>query len=131
MPCPIRIRLSTLLPLLAAPVVLLIAAYVQWALFGLPTVPAAPHFTANTAMQPYGFAAWIRVTHYVNLLFMVLLIRSGLQILMDRHDSCSFQKGFVLVRSLDSAATDQHEAFRSNGRRGRRLRRESRLARAP
>jgi sulfoxide reductase catalytic subunit YedY len=83
MPCPIRIRLSTLLPLLAAPVVLLIAAYVQWAFFGLPTVPAAPHFTADTAMQPYGFAAWIRVTHYVNLLFMVLLIRSGLQILMD------------------------------------------------
>ncbi len=29
------------------------------------------------------FAAWIRITHYVNFLFLVLLIRSGVQILMD------------------------------------------------
>ena len=39
-------------------------------------------------------------------------------------------RGFGLVRSLNSAATDQHETSRSEGRRGRRLRRESRLARA-
>jgi len=80
---PVHIRVTTLLPLVAVFVVLLIAAYAQWALFGLPAVPAGPHFTPETAMQPYGFAAWIRITHYVNLLFMVLLVRSGVQILMD------------------------------------------------
>jgi DMSO/TMAO reductase YedYZ molybdopterin-dependent catalytic subunit/thiosulfate reductase cytochrome b subunit len=78
-----RIRLSTLLPLAAVAGVLVIAAYAQRALFGLPAVPPSSHFTAETATQPYGFAAWIRITHYVNLLFMVLLIRSGVQILMD------------------------------------------------
>ena len=30
-----------------------------------------------------GFPAWLRVTHYVNFLFIILLIRSGLQILVD------------------------------------------------
>ena len=28
-----------------------------------------------------GFPAWLRVTHFINLLFIGLLIRSGLQIL--------------------------------------------------
>ena len=45
--------------------------------------PPAHISPPETATQPYGFAAWIRITHYVNLLFMVLLVRSGLQILMD------------------------------------------------
>jgi DMSO/TMAO reductase YedYZ molybdopterin-dependent catalytic subunit/thiosulfate reductase cytochrome b subunit len=80
---PPRIRLSTFLPLIAVFVVLLIAAYMQWALFGLPAIAASPNFTPASATQPFGFAAWIRITHYVNLLFMVLLVRSGLQILMD------------------------------------------------
>ncbi len=80
---PIRIRLSTFLPPLVFFVILLVVAYAQWAFFGLPAVPASTHFTTKTAMQPYGFAAWIRITHYVNFLFLVLLIRSGVQILMD------------------------------------------------
>ncbi len=32
---------------------------------------------------PEGFPSWLRVTHYVNFLFIILLIRSGLQILVD------------------------------------------------
>ena len=39
--------------------------------------------TPETATGPYGFPAWLRITHYVNFLFVILLIRSGLQILMD------------------------------------------------
>ena len=80
---PIRIRLSTLLPLAAILLALLIAADVQWLIFGLPSLPANPHFSPDTATEPYGFAAWLRIAHYVNLFFMVLLIRSGIQILMD------------------------------------------------
>jgi methionine sulfoxide reductase catalytic subunit len=79
----IRIRTSTLFLVMAVFVALLLAAYGQWALFGLPAVPASHDLTLATATEPYGFAAWIRVTHYVNLMFMVLLVRSGLQILMD------------------------------------------------
>ena len=29
------------------------------------------------------FPLWIGITHYINLLFIILLIRSGLQILLD------------------------------------------------
>ena len=34
-------------------------------------------------MEPHGFPAWLRITHYVNFFFMILLVRSGLQILAD------------------------------------------------
>lgn len=65
--------------LLASPLLLLVAAaYLQWGLTGLPSVPAPLH-----AAEPSGFPAWLRITHYVNFLFLTLLIRSGLQILMD------------------------------------------------
>ena len=78
-----RLRLSTLLPLVAPIVIAIIAAYVQWLTVGLPPVAAVRPLTPQTTNLPYGFPAWIGLTHYVNLLFMILLARSGLQILMD------------------------------------------------
>ncbi len=78
-----RIRPKTLL-LLVSPVLLLVAAaYIQWGAGGLPRLTASPALTPETAAGPAGFPAWLRVTHYVNFLFLILLIRSGLQILMD------------------------------------------------
>ena len=78
-----RIRLRTLL-LLVSPLLLLVAAaYIQWGAVGLPALSASPTMTSETAAGPYGFPAWLRITHYVNFLFLFLLIRSGLQILMD------------------------------------------------
>ena len=78
-----RVRLSTLLPLILPIVLAVIAAYVQWITSGLPTVPAITQLTPQTATPPFGFPVWIGITHYVNLLFLVLLVRSGLQVLMD------------------------------------------------
>jgi methionine sulfoxide reductase catalytic subunit len=78
-----HIRLKTFL-LLVSPLLLSIAAaYVQWGTVGLPALPLTPELTPETAAEPYGFPAWLRVTHYVNFLFLVLLVRSGLQILAD------------------------------------------------
>lgn len=78
-----RIKLPTLL-LLASPLLLPVAAaYFQWVTVGLPILPSSPVIIPETATGPSGFPAWLRVTHYINLLFMVLLVRSGLQILMD------------------------------------------------
>ena len=66
--------------LLALPMLLLVAAaYVQWALFGLPALPVESAYHSG----PVGFPAWLRIGHYINFLFIVFLIRSGLQILMD------------------------------------------------
>ncbi len=78
-----HIRFKALLLLVAAPLLLVAACYVQWGAFGLPVVPPVPAVNPETAAQPFGFPAWIRITHYVNFLFLVLLIRSGLQILAD------------------------------------------------
>jgi len=78
-----HLRLRTFLGL-ASPLLLLVAAaYVQWGAVGLPPVPSIPKLAPETSSEPYGFPAWLRITHYVNFLFLILLIRSGLQILMD------------------------------------------------
>jgi sulfoxide reductase catalytic subunit YedY len=78
-----HLRLRTLL-LVVSPLLLLIAAaYVQWGTVGLPALPPNPVFAPETAVKPYGFPAWLRMTHYVNFLFLILLVRSGLQILAD------------------------------------------------
>lgn len=78
-----RIRSKPLLLLGALPLLAIIAAYVQWGAYGLPAVPLLLDAPCATAASPSGFPAWLRVTHYVNFLLLVLLVRSGLQILMD------------------------------------------------
>ena len=61
-----HVKFKTLLLLVLPLLLLIVAAYIQWGTLGLPTLPA-----------------WLRITHYLSFLFLVLLIRSGLQILAD------------------------------------------------
>lgn len=56
----------------------LVAAYLQWAFAGLPAISLQPAPPA-----PQGFPSWLRVTHFANLLLLSLLVRSGLQVLME------------------------------------------------
>jgi hypothetical protein len=76
-----HIRPKTLLLLVALPLLLTAGAYTQWAAIGLPAV--APAAAATATATPQGFPVWLRGTHYLNLFFLVLLIRSGWQILAD------------------------------------------------
>lgn len=78
-----RFRLRTLLVLVSPLVLAIIGACIQWTMDGLPTASFTPPMTPETAIEPHGFPAWLRVAHYVNFLFLVLLVRSGLQILAD------------------------------------------------
>lgn len=78
-----RIRLRPLLFLVFPLVLLLVAAYVEWAIAGLPALPHVAGPAVGSVAEPASFPAWLRIAHYVNFLFLVLLIRSGLQILMD------------------------------------------------
>jgi len=78
-----RINLQTLLAFISPLLLPVAAAYIQWGMVGLPALPPNPVFSPETASQPYGFPAWLCITHYVNFLLLVLLIRSGLQILAD------------------------------------------------
>ena len=58
-------------------------AWLQYLMFGLPNVPTTPNNLPEVAGTPHGFPVWLRVTHYVNFLFIILLARSGLSILAD------------------------------------------------
>ncbi len=75
-----RIRLNLPLIVVSVIVLMMAAAYLQWTLLGLPALP--PSSPLSTA-APRGFPAWLRVTHYINFFFIILLIRSGLQVLAD------------------------------------------------
>jgi DMSO/TMAO reductase YedYZ molybdopterin-dependent catalytic subunit/thiosulfate reductase cytochrome b subunit len=79
----VGIRYRVLLAVISPLVILIAAAYIQWAIVGIPEAPPGPPLTPQTLAEAQGFPGWLRVTHYVNLLFLILLIRSGLQILMD------------------------------------------------
>jgi sulfoxide reductase catalytic subunit YedY len=61
-------------------------AWCQYLIAGLPPIsgnfdPAEPAAAGERAA--HGFPVWLRYAHYLNLLFMVLIIRAGLSILMD------------------------------------------------
>lgn len=71
------------LALIAAALLPLIAAWVQFLTAGLPPVPVGPPLSAESLAAAAGFPAWLRLTHYVNFLLLVLLMRAGLSILMD------------------------------------------------
>ncbi|MGD0042239.1 MAG: hypothetical protein ABSE84_17845 [Isosphaeraceae bacterium] len=77
-----RIQRTPLLLLVLLVVMPVAAAYLHWAVFGLPSLLASPQAIPEAA-TPYGFPAWLRINHYVNFLFLVLLVRSGLQILAE------------------------------------------------
>lgn len=73
-----RIRLKTLV-LLVSPLLLLVAAaYIQWGAIGPPALASESQRTLETRSEPYGLPAWLRITYYVNFLFLVLLIRRSL-----------------------------------------------------
>jgi methionine sulfoxide reductase catalytic subunit len=75
------IRRSTLFVFVALVAIPFLAAIAQWLALGLPEIAEVPTAGDVDAM-PEGFPAWLRFSHYLNFLFMVIIIRSGLQILM-------------------------------------------------
>lgn len=79
----IRIRSSLLFYGFIAVALLVIAAWVQTTIWGLPSIPSAAYVNPNNAPSPHGFPVWVRYCHFFNFLFVMLLIRSGLSILAD------------------------------------------------
>lgn len=73
-----------ILVLLAVVLVIpIIAAWIQYLGWGLPPNISYPNPILLPQSAPHGFPGWLRLTHFVNFIFLTLLIRSGLSILMD------------------------------------------------
>src|ERR1043166_4618370 len=71
-----------------------VAAWIEVAVAGMPRVPAVPQIFPNNFAGPHGFPVWVRYCHFFNFFFVMLLIRSGLSILVDHprlyfNDGCS------------------------------------------
>ncbi len=70
----------------------LVVAWLQVAIFGMPYIPLVPQFSEASAIGPHGFPVWVRYAHFFNFLFLTMLVRSGLSILMD-HPRLYFNDG--------------------------------------
>ena len=58
--------------------------------------------TAHFVIASLGFPAWLRITHFINLLFIGLLIRSGIQVLgahprLYWNDACNPDKAWLTL----------------------------------
>jgi methionine sulfoxide reductase catalytic subunit len=90
----IWIRPSILILLIALALVPLVLAWIQHAFFGLPHIAPSTASIEGAPSGPHGFPVWIRWSHFFNLIFLFMLIRSGLSILMDHprlylNDHCT------------------------------------------
>jgi DMSO/TMAO reductase YedYZ molybdopterin-dependent catalytic subunit/thiosulfate reductase cytochrome b subunit len=77
----IWVRPSAVFVFAAVALAPVVAAWVHYAIAGLPLLSG--RLDPAAAEGPHGFPLWLRSAHYLNLLLMVLVIRSGLSILMD------------------------------------------------
>jgi methionine sulfoxide reductase catalytic subunit len=91
-----RVWLSSRALLIAIALVLgpLLLAWLQHAIVGLPHLEPSPASAEGTPTGPHGFPFWVRWSHFSNLFFLFMLIRSGLSILMDHprlywNDHCT------------------------------------------
>ena len=88
----IWIRPSALMLLAALVLVPLGLAWIQASVWGLPAIAPNPAAVQGAATGPHGFPAWVRWSHFFNMFFLFMLIRSGLSILMD-HPRLYFNDG--------------------------------------
>jgi methionine sulfoxide reductase catalytic subunit len=90
----IWINRRTLIVLLIVVFGPLVLAWLQHALVGLPQIGPSTASAEGTPTGPHGFPFWIRWSHFSNMFFLFMLIRSGLSILMDHprlywNDHCT------------------------------------------
>ena len=89
-----RIWVRPSIPIGIAAVVLAVflAAWIEFAVAGLPQVPPVPQVSTTSPTAPHGFPLWVRYCHFFNFFFVMMLIRSGLSILAD-HPRLYFNDG--------------------------------------
>jgi sulfoxide reductase catalytic subunit YedY len=81
------------------------AAWLEFAVSGMPNIPPVPQIYPNNFAGPHGFPVWVRYSHFFNFLFVMMLIRSGLSILVDHprlyfNDNCTPDSEWIRVTPL-------------------------------
>ena len=89
----IWVRPSILVGIAVAALAAVLAAWIEFAVAGLPEVPPVLQVYPDNFAGPHGFPLWVRYCHFLNFFFVMLLIRSGLSILVDHprlyfNDDC-------------------------------------------
>jgi len=79
----IWIRPSFIVAIAALAVLPVLLAWLQLLTVGLPNIPPLPQTYPNAVIEPHGFPIWLRYCHFFNLVFLMMLIRSGISILYD------------------------------------------------
>jgi len=90
----IWVRPSILIGIAVAALAMVLAAWIELVLAGLPHIPPVPQVYPNNFAGPHGFPLWVRYCHFFNFFFLMMLIRSGLSILVDHprlyfNDDCT------------------------------------------
>lgn len=90
----IWIRPSILIGAVIVVLSLIVAAWIEGAAVGMPSIPPVPQIYPSNFAGPHGFPLWVRYSHFLNFFFVMLLIRSGISILMDHprlyfNDHCT------------------------------------------
>lgn len=103
----IWIRPSILIGIVVAVFSMIVAAWVEVAVAGLPRVPPVPEIYPNNFAGPQGFLVWVHYCNFFIFPFVMVLIRSWLSIQMDHprvyfNDGCT--PGTELIRFTRSKA---------------------------
>lgn len=90
----IWIRPSVLVLLVVLCLIPLVVAWIQGAVYGIPYLAPTSASMQGAVSGPHGFPAWIRWSHFFNMFFLFMLVRSGLSILVDHprlyfNDDCT------------------------------------------
>jgi methionine sulfoxide reductase catalytic subunit len=61
----------------------ILLAWLQWLIYGMPPETMTYAVDLSAPPDPHGFPAWLRLTHFFNFFFLMMLARSGLSVLAD------------------------------------------------
>ena len=83
---------------------LIAVAWIEFAVTGLPAI--APEPAVRNLAGPHGFPLWLRFCHFLNFLFVMMLIRSGLSIVIDHprlyfNDHCTPGTEWIRLTPLE------------------------------
>lgn len=99
---------------------LIAAAWIEFDVAGLPHLPPVPLDYSDPLPNPRGFPLWLRLSHFLNCFFTMLLIRSGLSILKPGPQNSPKLTNDIVYERLAPGVLSELENKNPKDDRGRR-----------